>query len=497
MLGRRILALAATSLALAGFALGNDPIDIGSRLELFTDGALIEAISGAARLELHHPTAQEVALEMDKPWEGNSLNYVTVIQDGDFYRMYYRGENSLYTPASYEDTHPVVTCYAESADGIHWRKPVLRIWDYQGSKENNIVLEGEGTSDFAPFKDPNPACRPEARYKALAYNSKPPGLVAFASPDGLHWSLLRPQPVITKGAFDSQNVGFWDAARGEYREYHRDFREGRDIRTSTSQDFLNWTEPVYLEYSPNRVSQLYTNQVIPYYRAPHILLGFPTRYTDRGWTSSAEALPRRAYRHLRGAKSPREGTAVTDGMFMSSRDGLHFSVWPESFLRPGLRTMDTWFYGDIYQNWGLVETASKIADAPREISVYFTESTMQDRPAYLRRYTLRVDGFVSLTAPLSGGEVLTKPLLFQGGRLLLNYSTSGAGSVRVEIQDAVGKALPGFALEDCDELYGDALEQAVAWKNNPDLSKLAGQPVRLRFELRDADVYAMRFALKP
>ena len=104
---------------------------------------------------------------------------------------------------------------------------------------------------------------------------------------------------------------------------------------------------------------------------------------------------------------------------------------------------------------------------------------------------------MSLTAPLSGGEVLTKPLLFQGGRLLLNYSTSGAGSVRVEIQDAVGKALPGFALEDCDELYGDALEQAVAWKNNPDLSKLAGQPVRLRFELRDADVYAMRFALKP
>jgi hypothetical protein len=492
----RILFVAVLGLGLAGIALGDDALNIGSRLELFTDGTLIEEFTGAARLELHHPTPQEVALVMDKPWEGNSLNYVTVFQDADLYRMYYRGENTLYTLTTYEDTQPIVTCYAESKDGIHWAKPTLGIWEYQGSKENNIVLEGEGTTDFTPFKDPNPACKPEARYKALGYNSKPPGLLAFQSQDGIHWSVMRSEPVITKGAFDSQNVGFWDAVRGEYREYHRDFRQGRDIRTGTSKDFLNWTEPVYLEYSPNRVSQLYTNQVIPYYRAPHILLGFPTRYTDRGWTSSAEALPRRDYRHLRGAKSQREGTAVTDGMFMSSRDGLHFSVWPESFLRPGLRTTDTWFYGDIYQNWGLVETASKITDAPREISVYFTESTMQDRPAYLRRYTLRVDGFVSLAAPLSGGEVLTKPLVFQGGRLMLNFSTSGAGSVRVEIQDAVGHALPGFGLEDCSELYGDSLEQAVVWKNNPDLGKVSGKPVRLRFELHDADVFSMRFVEK-
>ena len=77
---------------------------------------------------------------------------------------------------------------------------------------------------------------------------------------------------------------------------------------------------------------------------------------------------------------------------------------------------------------------------------------------------------------------------------MLNYSTSGAGSVRVEIQDAKGQALPGFLLDDCSELYGDSLEQPVVWKSNPDLGKLAGKPVRLRFELRDADVYSMRFA---
>ena len=492
----RMLLIAVMGLGMAAVALGGDcVINIGSRLELFTDGALIERLSGEARQELHHPVPQDPVLVMDKPWEGNALNYVTVFRDGAIYRMYYRGENSLYTPTSYEDTQPIVTCYAESKDGIHWQKPSLGIWDFKGSKDNNIVWEGAGTSDFCPFKDANPECKPEARYKALGANDhQPHGLLAFQSPDGLHWSLMQTAPVITKGAFDSQNLAFWDTLSGEYREYHRDFREGRDIRTGTSKDFLHWTDPVYLEYSPGRVSQLYTNQVIPYYRAPQIYLGFPTRYTDRGWTPSAEALPRPAYRHLRGAKSRREGTAVTDGMFMSSRDGLHFTVWPESFLRPGLRTTDTWFYGDIYQDWGLVETASRIADAPREISVYFTQSTMQDRPAYLRRYTLRVDGFVSLAAPLSGGEVLTKPLIFSGRQLLLNYSTSGAGSVRVEIQDAKGQALPGFALDDCAELYGDSLEQPVVWKNNSDLGQWAGKPVRLRFELRDADVYSLHFA---
>jgi len=342
-------------------------------------------------------------------------------------------------------------------------------------------------------------------------------LYAFRSADGIHWTLMRPEPVITKGAFDSHNLAFWDADRGEYREYHRDFRDGRDIRTSTSRDFLHWTEPEFLSYSANvdpgrrggqpgdvkdpvgakypagRVSELYTNQIAPYYRAPHLLLGFPTRYIDRGWTESAKALPRYDYRQVRAKNSPREGTAVTDGMFITSRDRKHFSVWPESFLRPGLRTRDTWFYGDTYQNWGLVETKSAVEDAPPELSLYATERTGRETGAVVRRYSMRIDGFVSLCAPLVGGELLTKPLTFAGSRLVLNVSTSAAGAVRVEIQNADGRPVPGFALADCREVYGDDLERTVAWKGNADLGALAGKPVRLRFEVKDADLYSFRF----
>jgi hypothetical protein len=252
-------------------------------------------------------------------------------------------------------------------------------------------------------------------------------------------------------------------------------------------------DPLGEKYPFGRVSELYTNQIAPYYRAPHLLLGFPTRYIDRGWTESARALPRHDYRQVRAKASRREGTAVTDGMLITSRDRQRFSVWPESFLRPGLRTRDSWFYGDTYQNWGLVETASAIADAPPELSLYVTERTLQETGGVLRRYSLRIDGFVSLHAPLIGGELVTRPLTFSGTRLTLNVSTSAAGSVRVEVQDRDGRPLSGFALADCEPLYGDALELTVVWKSNPDLGALAGKPVRLRFEIKDADLYSYRF----
>lgn len=488
----RLFGQAALGAALAaGGASAEAPINIGSRLELMVDDHLIERMNGGARLVLHPPTPREVAIVMDKPWEGSGCGYMTVFQDGDLYRMYYRGAHVVYTLDGYHETHQEVTCYAESTDGVRWVKPELGLCDFGGSKKNNIVWTGVGTHNFTPFKDANPKCKPEEQYKALG--SGEGGLYPFKSADGIHWSLVSDKPVITKGAFDSQNLAFWDSVRGEYREYHRDFREGRDIRTCTSQDFLHWTDPVWLEYSPSRVSELYTNQITPYYRAPHLFLGFPTRYIDRGWSPSMEALPDLDYRRIRAAKSQREGTAITDGMFMSSRDGLHFHVWPESFIRPGLRTKYQWFYGDNYQNWGLVETKSDLEAAPKELSMYASEGSHEGDKNWWRRYTVRIDGFVSVNAPLSGGELITKPLVFEGSKLLLNFSTGAAGRIRIEIQDEQGKPIPGFALDDCSEIFGDALDRVVPWKDPAALKPLAGKQVRLRFELRDADLYAFQF----
>jgi hypothetical protein len=102
---------------------------------------------------------------------------------------------------------------------------------------------------------------------------------------------------------------------------------------------------------------------------------------------------------------------------------------------------------------------------------------------------VRRHGFASVHAGRAGGEFTTRPLTWGGHRLVLNYATSAAGSVRVEVQDENRKALPGYALADMKPLFGDELEAAVTWKSG-DFSGLTGKPARLRFVLNDADVFA-------
>jgi len=504
------------------------PKNIGSRLELFVDDWLIDRLSGAEQC-LHHPVPQEVALLCDRPWEGNETHQFTCLRDiGGLYRMYYEASHATFDKqGNIVDRTPMYTCYAESRDGIHWTRPSLGLFEAAGTRDNNVVLTpelaGAGTVNFVPFVDPRPGVPRDERYKGVGGLGGQGGMFAFVSPDGIHWRKMGDEAIISKGDFDAKNVVFWDAERGEYRAYKRERRiaayqagiddvrgasvktddltgltedgldNGRDISTCASQDFVHWTEPRLLSYTPSRVNELYENHVQPYYRAPHVLLSFPTRYIDRGWTAAAEALPQLEHRRMRFSGDPRGGTALTDCMLMSSRDREHFSVWPESFIRPGLRLKDNWTYGDNFVAYGMIETASSIIGAPDEISIYATEAYYQSGPSRLRRFTIRVDGFVSVRAPLCGGEMLTRPLVFEGSELVMNYSTSAAGSVQVELQDAQGIPLPGFALADSEVMYGDSLEQPMLWKNNPDLATWAGTPVRLRFVLKDADLFSLRF----
>jgi len=452
-------------------------IDIGSRRELFVDTHVMENLERGATLRLHHPVPREVSIVHDRPWEGNTCAYNTIFRDGDLYRMYYRGSNhsTKNAAAKLRDTHPQFTCYAESDDGIHWTRPDLRLVDFDGSKDNNILLEGEGTHNLTPFKDTNPDCAEDARYKAVgSVGGKRLG--AFQSADGIHWQAVGDESLTVSGYFDSQNLVFWDSERSEYRMYYRDFRragprEGglRDIKTATSKNFVDWSEGVWLDYPDAPSEQLYTNQVLPYYRAPHIFLGFPARFlADRD--------------------------SMVEPLLMSSRDGRVFHRWEEAFIRPG-RNPGRWQDRSNYVWWGIVETASDQPGGSMELSLYTNECMkLEGRPSTTRRFTCRIDGFVSLNAPFVGGEMLTRPLKFSGNRLILNVATSAAGSVRVELRTTDGNPIEGYSAEDCEAIYGDDIKRVVSWKPGPDLGALQHRPVRLRFILRDADVFAFRFA---
>lgn len=445
-------------------ALAAEPIDIGTRLELFVDDYLIDQLEGDAKQITQRPKPHEVVLTTDKPWEGNTCAYYTVFRDGDLFRMYYRG--SHWDTKAKKATHPEVTCYAESKDGIRWTKPELGLFKFNGSKQNNIVWDGIGTHCFAVFKDGNPACPPEARYKAIS-RGRPrgkKGLYIFKSPDGIHWSLMHSEPVITDGAFDSQNLAFWDAHAGVYREYHRTFTNGvRSIMTGTSKDFIHWSKPVLLKHPSTPHQHLYTNAVQTYSRAPHILIGFPTRF-----------LPKMDQR--------------VEPTFMSSRDGKVFHRRLEAVI-PETAPKDRSGNRSNYMVWGLVQLPGN----DREYSVYATEAYYTGPDSRVRRFSYRVDGFVSVGAPAGSGSLLTKPIRFSGKKLVVNFITAKGGSVRIGLTDSTGKVINGFSSDDCKPLDGDSIAQTIEWKAGSDVGSLAGKAVRLRVEFDNGELFSFAF----
>jgi hypothetical protein len=470
-----LLALAVAQ-EVAGAAPSNRAVALGTRWELFVDDWLIATIKDAS-LKLHSPERREVVFVTDAPWEGLSSAYFSVVQDGELVRLYYRGSDG-----GSDRSEEQVTCVAESRDGVQFSRPKLGIIEVAGSKENNVVWKGIESHNFAPFRDTNPACRPDERYKALAGLSHPgknwqegpiaAGLYAFASADGVHWKKMRKEPVLTDGAFDSLNLAFWDPTRARYACYSRYFANNvRAIQSSHSTDFLLWSESVANRYAAAvPIEQFYTNATLPCPGAEHLLVAFPKRF---------EPERKRVVSH------PYSG--VSDAMFMTSRDGLNWDrPFLEAWLRPG-RDEKNWTDRNNMPAWGIAETA------PGEWTMYISEH-YQWPSNRIRRLVLPRHRFASVNAGARGGEFTTRPVTFEGDYLMLNYATSAAGSVQVELQDEAGRPLPGLALADAVPLFGDELDEVVQWKSSDNVSSQVGRLVRLRFVLKDADVFAMRFA---
>lgn len=475
-----IVLIAATSLP--GFPLdAAEPVAIGSRLEPFFDAELIESLRGLEH-RLHTPVPAGSVLKFDRPWEGRYCGYITVLRDSDRFRMYYRG-----LPESKADgSDKEVTCYAESPDGIVWNKPNLGLYEYKNNNETNIVLADRApcSHNFAPFLDTHPDAKPEERYKAVA-GTRQSGLMGFVSSDGIHWRTARDEPLITEGAFDSQNVAFWSSSERHYVCYLRTWTTGefsgfRTISRSTSPDFQHWSTPTEMDFGDPLQEHLYTNQTHPYVRAPHLFISLAARFMPGRRVLSAQQL-----KEL-GGETAYSGDC-SDTVFMTSRGGTRYHrTFLESLVRPGLG-IEHWSSRSNYAACGVVQTG------PAELSLYVQRRYGQ-LDQYLERFTLRLDGFASIHAGYSGGELITKPIIFNGKTLILNLSTSAAGSLQVELQQLNGEPIDRFSLADSDTLIGDSIAMTASWNGFSDVSALADTPVRLRFVLKDADLYSFQFA---
>jgi hypothetical protein len=381
--------------------------------------------------------------------------------------------------------------------------------------------------NFFVFKDTRPGCPADERYKAVClswYEPMPDGtppvpqsagahlwktsirngkkcernLWCLVSADGIHfrrgWLMTR------LGAFDSLNTAFWDETSGEYHLYLRAFHDIqpgksdgiRDVRHSVSKDFKTWSTPKLLDFGEGAEDYpLYTNVIQPYFREPSIFVGFPTRYMEHmSWTPNFDRLPSPEKRKWRMDRShgghPRYGLTVTDCVFIFSRDGQSFVREDDAFITPGPEKPDNWVYGDCFPAYPLIKAPSPLG-GDDEIAIYMHDGHWSGHASHINRYRLRQDGFISRHAPYSGARVVTKPLVFTGSRMFVNFTTSARGRLFATLRDASGQSIKSI------ELFGDKVDREVDFPSNCNVAEFAGKPTVVEFDMFDADLYSFRF----
>ena len=475
-------------------------LSIGQRRELFVDRYFVASLQGT-RFQLHHPRPAELAVERDQPWEKRMYNGISVIKDGDRFLLYYSALNRL--------------AVAVSSDGIHWRKPHLGLVEWEGSRDNSLVGTQAGQLMIGAdkplpeiFLDRRPGVDPEKRFKAFTLIEEPgvTKVIGWVSGDGFAFRKIREEPLIETslyGAFDGFESLFWSAAEQQYVLYLRyairvsppnpKDPNRRSVARMTSPDLRTWQEPQRMTFGDAGLlppDHHYNNQTVPYFRAPHIYIALSSRLAQqRAALTPAQAVAAGLQPARTDVVDPLDWLIAdcADTVMMTTRGGTHYDrLFQEAVVRPGLGA-ENWVSRSNYTLRGLHPTG------PAEMSVYVNRHNGQ-HSSHVRRYVFRTDGLVSIHAPFAGGSLLTPLFEFSGNRLQINYATSAVGSLRVEVQTPDGAPVAGLALADCSEIFGDEISRTVTWNSSAQLEQLAGQPIRLRFVMRDADLYSLQFS---
>lgn len=480
-----VIVAVAQAAAVAGDAEpSGEPYPLGSNKHLFLDEFLI-AQKADVTLTVNPPQLKELVIIPDRPWErGGITSYCNVFWDPNYeeYRLYY-------VPIDLESAPIFRLALATSKDGINWEKPNLGAVQWMGSLQNNIVIDGqrEGTVMI------DPRGTPQKRYVFL---SSHPELRTrlFTSPDGIHWT-MHPERISDLHS-DSQISSFWDDQLEKYLHYPRIGHRGRATgRVETASMDEPWPADIPLMLSGDDRDppgmDLYTNSAEKYRLAKNVYLAFPTPYYHYSHGG----------REYLNAPTLAIGGKTNDGTIETqlavSRDGKKWIRYRTPYVPlykheeldlkvnmvfPGLLYHDTriiHYFGGYAFTHGDTQARRRLKG--RELGGIF-------------RLLQRIDGFVSADFAYGGGSLTTAPLTFEGNSLALNVNTSASGEARVAILGADGKPIEGFGIEDCLIINGDYLQKIVVFSGAADVFKLAGRPVRLRFEMRGTKLYAFQFA---
>lgn len=453
-------------------------ISFGNRIEMLVDDFLIAETENLS-FRMQQPKDCGTVISFKEPWEGRGSLGMTLLEDEENIKCYYRG----FPTSQRDDSDRQTSCLSVSDDGLHFTPVPVNEISYDGITENNIVRMDTFCHNFAPFYDTNPNCKPDERYKAIGGIIQQGGIHVFASPDGIHWHLLADGPVITRGAFDSMNMAFWNPATGKYHCFSRycyipGEEHGnkhaynttgnlRAIQSCTSDDFIHWTDPVVNEYADGRpVDELYTNAARPVPGAEHIMISIPMRFHAY----------RKKVAYFNVSQWGNDG--VSDAILMTSRDGVHWErPIKDAWLAGGIEEDREWTHRNFIVCGGIIERNDSFY-------VYVQKHYAWD-DCGIWAYSVPKYRFMSLYADGDGGSFITKPLHFESDTISLNYATSAYGSVRVTVRDLDGNTL--FA---SDEIYGNELSYPLTFEG------LTGKEGTLLIEMKEAHLYAIGAKMK-
>ena len=467
-------------------------LTVDDRKQLFIDDRFIESLRDIA-LTMNEPAKIGPVVLPDRPWEDRRVGFCDSVVE-------HEGRFMLFYSCMAQD-RGIFVCLATSQDGVHWDKPSLGVIDFDGSKDNNIVLPDQG--ETVVFLDPHGV--PEERFKCVSVRYWPDpekaGLYVHTSPDGVRWRICEER--VFPLSPDTANMAMWDRQRGKYVAHIRVWDSMRKVGRVEMDDIRKpWPfdplEAPYYIWGKDKIP-------VPSREVP-LAFGYdesdpiPSDHYNSGaveypWADSAYLMFPAAYLHFPDPPAGKYGNdGLLDIQLATSRDGVSYtrlSRAPYIPLSPE---------GDkdskcLYMATGMLRHEDDILQYYAGYEI--THGAPQDHPpeplGSICAVRQRLDGFISVDAAYGGGQVLTPPLTFAGTRLELNLDCSAMGSCRVALLDRSGELISGFSAGACDPISGNKVRQTVTWQGNADVSTLAGTPVRLHFLLRACKLYAFQF----
>jgi len=516
-------------------------IPVDQRWQLFLDDYIVARATGFDRV-VHHPRAVGVVIPADKPWEtfGTSPQFVGRQKDGTFFAFYhtYWWDTVPQARVDHDRAHDFKTgsAYATSKDGIHWDKPILGLveapagidWEKfppfpspKGvSKDNNlgVPFSIRDLGQFGNVQDP-------PRRYAVSYNGR--GYFASDIPDFLHDPNWTNRLVDSGGNFSPRGkaLHFWDDLHKEWVAIVQNavphWLPGREVARFASKDLVRWTSDIVLAADPT------DPHTLQYYDEPMGMLPFCAEGVVLGllsWFHSDRMHPDGGPVLQKSAEHPyiwpwaRKG--VNEMRITISRDGgrtwdrtssreawIPYGTEEDSYDRlvigpyPPLKVGDEdWFYINVMDGNHLV-----IRNSPDQMP-YYHDRVVRHQTAL---YTQKHNRYVSLRAANQKAVLITKPVSLTGKALQLNLEAN-RGLVRVAIASAEPvatlngttmsmaphlaeqKPIAGFSFDDCTPIRANSIEYTVQFKSGASLESLRGRPVRLLFEITNADLYGVR-----